>query len=106
MAELGIFTWWSRHFIKSARCGPIFSEYNDAMTNSHTKSKRPSSVVSSQTYRNMVCQVLEQAPTKALDLHGIYDALGTLYDQYKEDSIEVDWKVNPSRNWNYNITFI
>lgn len=65
------------------------------MTNSTTKVKRSSSVVSSQTYRNMVRQVLEEAPTKALDLHGIYDALGTLYDQYKDDSIEVDWKVSP-----------
>lgn len=65
------------------------------MTNSNTKVKRRSSVVSSQTYRNMVGQVLQEAHTKALDLHGIYDALGALYDQYKEDSIEVDWKVSP-----------
>lgn len=57
------------------------------------KIKRPSTVASSTTYRNMVCQVIEQAPTKALDLHGIYDSLGKLHEQYKDDSIEVDWRV-------------
>ena len=58
------------------------------------KLKRSSSVASSTTYRNMVSKVLDGAPTKALDLHGIYEALGKLYDQYKEDSLEVDWRVS------------
>lgn len=56
--------------------------------------KRKSTVVSSQTYRKMVEEALESAPACALDLHGIYESLALKYDQYREDSVEVDWRVN------------
>jgi hypothetical protein len=55
--------------------------------------KRRSTVVSSQTYRKMVEEALETAPACALDLHGIYDALAEKYEQYRHDSVEVDWRV-------------
>lgn len=55
--------------------------------------KRKSSVVSTQTYRKMVEDVLEESPACALDLHGIYEALAKKYEQYREDSVEVDWRV-------------
>lgn len=63
------------------------------MNQKRVVNKRKSSVVSTQTYRKMIEKVLEEAPTKALDLHGIYDALASEYDQYREDSVEVDWRV-------------
>ena len=55
--------------------------------------KRKSTVVSSQTYRKMVEEALEMAPACALDLHGIYEALAERYEQYRHDSVEVDWRV-------------
>ena len=55
--------------------------------------KRKSTVVSSQTYRKMVEEALEESEACALDLHGIYDALALKYEQYREDSVEVDWRV-------------
>jgi hypothetical protein len=55
--------------------------------------KRKSTVVSSQTYRKMVEVALEAAPACALDLHGIYEALAERYEQYRGDSVEVDWRV-------------
>lgn len=55
--------------------------------------KRKSTVVSSQTYRKMVEEALESAPACALDLHGIYEALALKYEQYRDDSVEVDWRV-------------
>lgn len=55
--------------------------------------KRKSTVVSSQTYRKMVEEALEEAPACALDLHGIYDALSLKYEQYRDDSVVVDWRV-------------
>ena len=59
-----------------------------------TISKHKSTVVSSQTYRRMVEEALESSPTGSLDLHGIYESLAERYEQYREDSIEVDWRVN------------
>ena len=59
--------------------------------------KRKSTVVSSQTYRKMVEEVLEEATANALDLHGIYEALAVKYDQYRDDSVEVDWRVNEQK---------
>lgn len=41
----------------------------------------------------MVEEALETAPACALDLHGIYDALAEKYEQYRHDSVEVDWRV-------------
>lgn len=58
-----------------------------------TASKRKSTVVSSQTYRKMVEEALESSPACALDLHGIYESLAERYEQYREDSVEVDWRV-------------
>lgn len=55
--------------------------------------KRKSTVVSSQTYRGMVAEALESSPTGALDLHGIYESMADRYEQYRGDSVEVDWKV-------------
>lgn len=63
------------------------------MTKVAKPTKRKSTVVSSQTYRKMVEEALEEATACALDLHGIYDALAEKYDQYREDSVEVDWRV-------------
>lgn len=55
--------------------------------------KRKSTVVLSQTYRKMIEDALEEAPACALDLHGIYEALALKYEQYREDSVAVDWRV-------------
>lgn len=59
--------------------------------------KRKSTVVSSQTYRKMVEEALEEAPACALDLHGIYDALSLKYEQYRDDSVVVDWRVRADK---------
>lgn len=61
--------------------------------------KRKSTVVSSQTYRKMVEDALMEAPACALDLHGIYDALALKYEQYRQDSVEVDWRVSDKSLW-------
>ena len=58
--------------------------------------KRKSSVISSQTYRKMVEDALEESEACALDLHGIYDALALKYEQYRADSVAVDWRVSPA----------
>lgn len=55
--------------------------------------KRKSTVVTSQTYRKMVEEALEEAPTMALDLHGIYESMAEKYEQYRNGSVEVDWRV-------------
>lgn len=41
----------------------------------------------------MVEEALEKSPARALDLHGIYEALADKYEQYRHDSVEVDWRV-------------
>lgn len=64
-----------------------------AMTKVTKSTKRKSTVVSTQTYRKMVEEALESAPACALDLHGIYESLAVKYKQYREDSVEVDWRV-------------
>lgn len=61
--------------------------------------KRKSTVVSSQTYRKMVEEALETAPACALDLHGIYEALAEKYEQYRQDSVEVDWRVRTKNSY-------
>lgn len=63
------------------------------MTRVAKPTKRKSTVVNTQTYRRMVEEALERAPACALDLHGIYEALADKYEQYREDSVEVDWRV-------------
>ena len=60
--------------------------------------KRKSTVVTSQTYRKMVEEALEEAPACALDLHGIYESLAQKYEQYRHNSVEVDWRVKPQNN--------
>lgn len=67
--------------------------------------KRKSTVVSSQTYRKMVEEALETAPACALDLHRIYEALAEKYEQYRQDSVEVDWRVRPKEISSDNIFF-
>ena len=70
-----------------------FHQKNSTMTKVVKAIKRKSTVVSSQTYRRMVEEALEMAPACALDLHGIYEALAEKYEQYRQDSVEVDWRV-------------
>ena len=81
-----------------------------AKVSKSTTKKRKSTVVSSQTYRRMVAEALESSSTGALDLHGIYESLAERYEQYREDSVEVDWRVRKELilyyNYNYNILFI
>lgn len=61
--------------------------------------KRKSTVVSSQTYRKMVQEALEEAPACALDLHGIYEHLEVKYEQYRNGSVEVDWRVRNQKTF-------
>lgn len=84
---------WTRVILKVSPVHVISTSMTKKVVKPEKPVKRKSTVVSSQTYRKMVEEVLEEAAADALDLHGIYEALGEKYEQYREDSIQVDWRV-------------